>query len=111
MDCLRKTICVDKLFLYGSYAQGNPREYSDIDVAVVSKDFGKQTHYDDLVLLSHAAYETDHWIQARPYSHEQFDHCLRGSFLDEIIRTGKLVYDGDTDTWYPLTTTKQEALT
>jgi len=34
-------ISVDKVILYGSYAKGKARTDSDIDVAVVSKDFGK----------------------------------------------------------------------
>ncbi len=35
----KEGICVEKIFLYGSYSRGEERKYSDIDVAVVSRDF------------------------------------------------------------------------
>ena len=37
----RHGIRVTKMFLYGSYAKGNPKPYSDIDVVVVSPDLAK----------------------------------------------------------------------
>lgn len=39
----REGIRVQKIFLYGSYSRGEERKYSDIDVAVVSKDFEEDT--------------------------------------------------------------------
>jgi predicted nucleotidyltransferase len=32
-------IAVEKIILYGSYAKGNPRTHSDIDLAIISPDF------------------------------------------------------------------------
>ncbi|MBT9161036.1 MAG: nucleotidyltransferase domain-containing protein [Dehalococcoidia bacterium] len=32
-------ITVEKVYLYGSYAKGNYHGFSDIDIAIVSKDF------------------------------------------------------------------------
>ena len=34
-------IKVERIILYGSFAQGNPREDSDIDLVVVSESFQK----------------------------------------------------------------------
>ena len=34
-------IRVTKMFLYGSYAHGSPKSYSDIDVVVISPDLAK----------------------------------------------------------------------
>jgi predicted nucleotidyltransferase len=34
-EILKKHFDVDSVFLYGSYASGNQREHSDIDVAIV----------------------------------------------------------------------------
>lgn len=42
IDVLREEkISVEKTILYGSRIDGNTRNESDIDVAVISKDFGK----------------------------------------------------------------------
>lgn len=37
----RHGIRVKKMVLYGSYAKGNPKPYSDIDVVVISSDLAK----------------------------------------------------------------------
>ncbi len=37
----KKNIKAEKVILYGSYAEGRNTKYSDIDVAIVSNDFGK----------------------------------------------------------------------
>lgn len=36
---LRKKIRVEEVILFGSYAWGRPNTYSDIDLAVISRDF------------------------------------------------------------------------
>jgi uncharacterized protein len=70
-------ISVDRVFLYGSYAAGKSRRDSDIDVAIVSKDFGKDRVEEGMALyriagkvdtrlepvpISVKAYESDTWI-------------------------------------------------
>lgn len=41
LELKREGIEIIKVFLFGSYARGFEREDSDIDIAVVCKDFGK----------------------------------------------------------------------
>ncbi len=36
---LRREIPIKEIILFGSYAHGNPKEYSDIDLAVISDWF------------------------------------------------------------------------
>jgi len=70
-------ISVDRVFLYGSYAAGKGRRDSDIDVAIVSKDFGKDRVEEGMALyriagkvdtrlepvpISVEAYENDTWV-------------------------------------------------
>ncbi len=70
-------ITVDHLILYGSCAKGKMRPDSDIDVAVVSRDFGKDKVEEGMNLfkiagkidsrlepvpISTDAYEKDTWI-------------------------------------------------
>ena len=40
----REKIRVTKVILYGSRVSGKAHEYSDIDVAIVSPDFGKDRY-------------------------------------------------------------------
>ena len=35
---------IEKVILYGSYAKGTPRRDSDIDICLISKNFGKNPH-------------------------------------------------------------------
>ena len=70
-------ISVDRVILYGSCAAGRAGRDSDIDVAVVSKDFGKDRVEEGIRLckiagkvdarlepipISVAAYEKDTWL-------------------------------------------------
>lgn len=45
----------DKIILYGSYAKGNPREDSDIDLVVISNDFKNMNLRERLEILGLAA--------------------------------------------------------
>ena len=58
------SIPIDKMLLFGSYAKGNARANSDIDVAVVSKNFG----YDDVEEMQ-TLYKLTHLadIRIEPY--------------------------------------------
>ena len=70
-------ISVDRVILYGSYASGRMRPDSDIDVAVVSRNFGKDRVEEGMNLfriagnidsrlapvpISTQVYENDTWI-------------------------------------------------
>jgi len=70
-------ISVDRVILYGSYAAEEGRRDSDIDVAIVSRDFGKDRVEEGMVLyriagkvdtllepvpISVEAYENDTWL-------------------------------------------------
>ena len=73
----REGISVDRVILYGSYASGRMRPDSDIDVAVVSRNFGKDRVEEGMNLfriagkidsrlapvpISMQVYENDTWI-------------------------------------------------
>ncbi|MBI5197428.1 MAG: nucleotidyltransferase domain-containing protein [Nitrospirae bacterium] len=73
----RHRIRVAKVILYGSSVSGKAHEYSDIDVAIVSPDFGKDRYREgarlfeiaseidtriEPVPLSLNAYEKDTWV-------------------------------------------------
>jgi len=89
---LQKAIRVEKVFVYGSYAQQKEHDYSDIDVAVISPDFEGGTERDYLI-LSRAALKIYPLIEAKPYRPEDLENLSPGEFLFEIIQTGKKLYE------------------
>lgn len=88
-----KNIRVNKAILYGSLAAGTGDEDSDIDLAIVSPDLGRD-RFKESLLLKKLTREIDLDISPRPYSVEQYQNARQGDFLfDEIIQKGKIVYE------------------
>ena len=88
---------VDKIILFGSYAKGNPREYSDIDIALVSKDLDpKRARWENIeFVMQKANLEHDPDLQLIPFTKEAFENDKDspiGSFIREIKKTGKVIY-------------------
>jgi len=88
-----KNIRVNKAILYGSLAAGTGDEDSDIDLAIVSPDLGRD-RFKESLLLKKLTRGIDLDISPRPYSVEQYQNARQGDFLfDEIIQKGKIVYE------------------
>ena len=90
-------INVDQIILFGSYAKGNPHEYSDIDVALVSEDLDpRSARWQNIELImkkSNMKYDPD--LQLVPFSKISFENDAEspiGSFIREIKKTGKVIY-------------------
>lgn len=85
-------ISVEKVFLFGSYAEDNADEWSDIDIAIISPDFGKGKYLDECLLLRKIKRKVNLYISPEPYSLEEYKNAQKGDFLyDEIIKKGKLI--------------------
>jgi len=56
----------NKIYLFGSYAKSRPRNWSDIDVAVVSKKFGKDSFKEQL-LIDKIADKVSYAIEPHPF--------------------------------------------
>lgn len=86
-----RNIRVEKAFLFGSYARGQATSDSDIDIAIISPDLGRD-YMEEAVVLKEISEEIDLDISPRPYSVEEYRGANRGQFLyDEIICKGKPV--------------------
>ncbi|MBI1859275.1 MAG: nucleotidyltransferase domain-containing protein [Candidatus Melainabacteria bacterium] len=88
---------VDLIILFGSYARGNPHEYSDIDLAVISKELDPQKpRWENIKLIEEKAHlRLDPDLQIIPFAKESFDNDADspiGSFIREIKETGKVIY-------------------
>ena len=87
LDELEKhNITVEKIYLYGSYARGNYREFSDIDLALVSKDFEGRwfVDRDRIVPLRR---NIDVRIEPMPYRPEDFTDS--DPLAVEVMATGE----------------------
>jgi len=78
-------IRIERVILFGSYARGEEREYSDIDVALVSSDFTGMRFEDNLRIIK-AKLHLDSRIETHPFTPEDF---ADSPFVrDEVLEHG-----------------------
>lgn len=93
INCLEdKNIRVRQLILFGSYANGKAKPYSDIDIAVISPSFEGKGILKRQELLGEAIYPLQEPIEALGYTPKEYKNVAPASFLAEIISTGKIIY-------------------
>lgn len=83
----KKGIKIDKIILYGSHARGKARPDSDIDVAVVSRDFGKN-RTEEGMLLFRIAGEIDARLEPVPISLKSYKDDTWVPLIYEIRKNG-----------------------
>jgi len=64
-------VVVHSAYLYGSHARGNAGKWSDIDIALISRDFMKD-RTDERIRLMKIALEVDKRIEPVPFRPETF---------------------------------------
>ena len=97
IDLAKKYICelrnmgihIDTAYLFGSHAKGKVWEGSDVDVCVISSDFGKD-YMKDKILLNKAALRVDSRIEPVAYSPADFENKY-DALADEVKRFGILI--------------------
>lgn len=82
-----KGIRFQKIILFGSYAQDRARVDSDIDIAVISEDFGVD-RFEERVLLTKIAYYVDARIEPHPVSLSEYTVEDWQTFVHEIKTKG-----------------------
>jgi len=82
-----KGIRVDKAVLYGSYASGNIHAGSDLDLAVISPDFGKD-RFEEGKMLHRLAWRVDPRIEPIPISSESYENDKWIPLIYEITQKG-----------------------
>jgi len=89
---LKKEIRIERVILFGSYAQGKPHRFSDIDIAVISADFQRFAPVERLALLGKVAWRVKATeIEALGFTSEEYKRTNRFDFLYEIKRKGKVL--------------------
>jgi predicted nucleotidyltransferase len=86
---LSQKIPIKEIILFGSYAQGDPQDYSDIDLAVISDWFEGKPRIESMQFLSRMAAANNSLIEALPFTEEEYKNLDKRSFLASIIRSGR----------------------
>ena len=82
-------IRVKKIILYGSYASGKAKEWSDIDLVVISNDFEKMDLWERLVMLGRITTKIMEPLEVLGYTEGEYLSQGKGTFLgDEVKLSG-----------------------
>ncbi len=89
LDYLSKKITITEAVLFGSYAQGNPHKYSDIDLAVFSPEVEKLDLEGKAKLFSEVRRRCDEDIEVHFFSEKMLREARPTNFCGYILATGK----------------------
>lgn len=81
-------IRTERVILFGSFAKGNHKQDSDIDLVVISNDFKKLNLRERLEVLGVAAARIMKPIEAKGYTLQEVQNASPTSFLQEVLVTG-----------------------
>lgn len=87
----RHNIRLDKVVLYGSYARGNPHDYSDIDLVVISPDLARFSPLRRQEMLAELTMNIDAPLEVIGYTPKEFRNANHTIFGQIIRKTGKLL--------------------
>jgi len=76
------------VYLFGSYAKGNPKDYSDVDLAIVSDNF-EGSRFFDRKKLNKYILKTAVDLEVHPFRTEDFTED--NPFVQEILQTGRRI--------------------
>ena len=86
---LKKEISVDRVILFGSHVWGHPKPYSDIDIAVFSRDFRDKDEIKNMQYLFKKACEVDPIIEPLAFHPKDLKNPDKRSLLYQIVTRGK----------------------
>ncbi len=84
---------IEAAVLYGSYVNGSPDEWSDIDVAVISPDFEGVPLWERQRMITRATLDRNPNLAPIGYPTSEYRNPGHHSFLGEILLTGRVVYE------------------
>jgi len=85
---LKRELGVVEVYIFGSRAYGNPLLESDLDMIVVSEEFGKRSFIENMELLSRM-WDGSFTVEMFPYTPEQLKkYAERKTVISEALRKG-----------------------
>lgn len=82
-------IVVDQAIVFGSYAKGTAKSYSDIDLAVISKNFG-QDPIEEMMNLGKISAKNNSFIEAIPLNPRDLNDRWN-TLISEIKTHGQVI--------------------
>ena len=92
INLLKDYIAVDTAYLFGSYANGHPHKYSDIDLAIFSPSVNKMSLEQKINLLAQAAEKIDTGVEIHLFSKKCLRDARPTNFYGYILKTGKRIH-------------------
>ncbi len=92
VELKRHNIRATKIILYGSYAKGCAKAYSDIDLVIISPDLVRLTPLKRQELLAELTMNIDAPLEVIGYTPEEFRKSNQTIFGQIIRETGKLLH-------------------
>lgn len=86
---VKKTMQIDRAFLFGSYSKGSPNEWSDVDVCIFSDYFEGRDSIDIGMELLDAAYKYLPELVIEPHTFPTRELENDNPFVKEVLRTGR----------------------
>ena len=86
---LCEEIDIEEVILFGSYARGDAKEHSDIDLAIISDWFKDKSHIKNMQFLSRKAARYNSLIEALPFTVQEYNNPDQRTLLAGIIKSGK----------------------
>jgi len=86
-DEVRKVLSPDAVVLFGSYVDGNPHEWSDIDIAIIVNGFDGNW-LETASMLCGLSWEVNLGIEP----HLLDETCDRSGFVEHVLKTGEIIY-------------------
>lgn len=86
---IENKIPVKRVILFGSYAKGTAKPWSDIDIAVVSSSFG-QDYFDETLQLMRARRDINLSIEPHPFHPDDLKDTF-DTLAHEVMRHGQEV--------------------
>ena len=87
---VRKVLNPVSIILFGSYVNGNPHEWSDIDIAVLVKNIEGEDWYNSRILLQKIRWREDNFTDIEPHLLDESNDP--SGFVEHVIKTGEVVY-------------------
>jgi len=86
----KDNIKINKIILYGSFANNTNNNDSDIDLIVISDDFDNFNYWERIDLLSNAIYKIFEPIEAFSFTTNEWENS--NSFLVDYAKNGEIIY-------------------